>query len=99
VLDLGSVPQGTSGRATFLLRNPSSQPIVIGRLEKSCPCLDIRLSGTAIQPGAELKGEAFLDMSREPSFTGNLAIDLRGKTSEDKSAFGIVVLADIRNLR
>jgi hypothetical protein len=86
VLDLGSVPQGTSGQAEFILRNPSSEPIVIGKLEKTCPCLDIRLSGTAIPPGAELRGEAFLDMSREPSFAGNLAIELRGKTSEEKSA-------------
>jgi Protein of unknown function (DUF1573) len=99
VLDLGTVSQGTSGQAEFLLRNPSSEPIVIGRVEKSCPCLNIRLFGTAIPPGAELRGEALLDMSREPSFTGNLAIDLRGKTSEEKSAFEMVVLADVRNAR
>lgn len=97
VLDLGSVAQGTSGQAEFLLRNPSSEPVVISQLEISCPCLDIRLPGTAVPPGAELKGEAFLDMSKEPNFTGNLAIDFRGKTSEEKPAFGIVVLADIRN--
>jgi hypothetical protein len=99
VLDLGTVSQGASSQAEFVVRNPSSEPVVIRQLETSCPCLDIRLPGKSVPPGTVVRGRAFLDMSREPHFTGNLAINLRGTTQEEKSAFGMVILADVRNVR
>jgi hypothetical protein len=97
VLDLGTVPQGTSGQAEFLLRNTSSKSVVITQLETSCPCLAIRLPTMAIPPGAELRAEACLDMSRQPHFAGHLAIAFRATTPEETPAFGLLVLADVRD--
>jgi hypothetical protein len=95
-LDLGTIARGTSGKAEFVLRNTSSQPVQINQVETSCPCLDIRFP-EVVEPDAEMRGEAVLDMSREPHFTGNLAIILRGKTGEKKLAFDMVVMAEVRN--
>src|SRR5260370_3952454 len=97
VLDLGDIPRGTSGRGEFVIRNMSHEAVAISEVETSCPCLDIRFPETPVEPGGQVRGEAVLDMSREPRFTGNLAIKLNARTAKNKSAFAMVVTAEIRN--
>jgi len=99
VLDLGSITQGNQGHADFVVRNLSPEPVVISHIETSCPCLYVRLTEAPIQPGAEARGEAVLDMSHEPRFAGNLAINLEAKTAVDRSAFAMVVTAEILSAR
>jgi hypothetical protein len=97
VLHLGSVPQGTSATSEFVVRNTSSESVSISQVESSCPCLQIGLPAEPVAPGAEVRGEATLDMSREPNFTGNLAVELRAKTGDNKPAFGMVVRAKVHH--
>jgi hypothetical protein len=97
VLDLGSLPQGTSATSEFVVRNTSSESVSISQVESSCPCLHIGLPAEPVAPGAQVRGEATLDMSREPNFTGNLAVELRAKTVDNKPAFGMVVRAEVHH--
>jgi hypothetical protein len=97
MLDLGGVPQGTAATSEFVVRNTSSESVSISQLESSCPCLHISLPAEPVAPGAEVRGEATLDMSREPNFTGNLAVELRAKTGDNKRAFGMVVRAEVHH--
>lgn len=95
-LDLGRVSQGTCSQAEFVLRNPSSEPVFITEVRTSCPCLQIRLPGTAVPPGGEMKGQAFVDMSREPNVTGKVALKAEGGSAEQKNpAFVIFVTVTV----
>src|SRR5438128_321869 len=94
MLDLGNVPQGKWAQAKFVLRNPHSEPIVITHVETSCPCLDIRLPAEAVPPEGEMKGEVFLDMSREPHFSGRMDLQARAK-AKDSEIIAFVIFAKV----
>jgi hypothetical protein len=90
-IDMGKVPALARRKVTFSLANMGNTPAAVAKVESSCHCLTIDLDRCVIAPGEQILAHANLDLSREPSFAGNLGIDVRGLTSTGQVLFDIVV--------
>jgi len=52
-LDLGTFPQGEERSGTVIVRNNSSEPVVVHNIIRSCGCADADISSPRLNPGAE----------------------------------------------
>jgi hypothetical protein len=86
-VELGSVSQASRTQIRLVLGNPHNQPVLVERLQSSCPCLQGRDLPWLLEAGAESNVELTLDLVRESGFVGRLAIDLCGQTAEQDLAF------------
>jgi uncharacterized membrane protein YphA (DoxX/SURF4 family) len=87
VSDFENLPQGAQRAFTFRLYNPHEHPVAIQEIETSCPCLAVRRSMAVVEPGREASVEVHLDLGHEPTFTGQLLIEIAGKTPTGTTAF------------
>jgi hypothetical protein len=55
--DFGKVTQGEKPTHIFMVKNEGEGDLIIDSLKESCPCIEVSISATRIQPGesAELK--------------------------------------------
>ena len=86
-IDLGSLSQGESARASLRLRNCQDDPVTLARVETSCPCIAVDPLPILIAPRETQAVTVSFDPSSETNFQGGLRIDVVGY---DKS--GLVVL-------
>ena len=62
--DLGSLPiDGPNQTCDFLFANNGNKPLVIEKVESSCPCLDIEYPKEAVAPGKRSKITLTLKMN------------------------------------
>ncbi len=73
-IDLGVIIQGKSCAMNRWIRNDGDHPIHIVKIDKSCDCLDIRLSRSQLAPGERTLAYCSYDGSHELDFVGSLAI-------------------------
>gem|GEM_PF-6929475 len=52
-LDLGTFPQGEERSGTVIVRNNSSEQVVVHDIIRSCACVDVDISSQRLNPGAE----------------------------------------------
>jgi hypothetical protein len=52
-LDLGTFPQGEERSGTVIVRNNSSEQVVVHKIVLSCGCADADISSRSLAPGAE----------------------------------------------
>ncbi len=95
-VELGIVPQAGREQETFSISNAGSNVVEIAKVETSCDCLDVELSRRIAKPGEKLLGVVKLDLAKEPGFTGNLAIEVKGLAKTGELAFSVSVLVTIR---
>jgi hypothetical protein len=88
-INMGTVAQGGRKQATFTLTNPGNRTIDLAKIDTSCPCLTVDVP-LRIPPSDKVEGRAKLDLSDEPNFTGEVAIEIKGWTSGGEPAFLVV---------
>jgi len=79
-LSLGVVKSGQKARGEFTLVNRGSKPVVIDRIETSCPCLITSPRLMRVDPGTARSLTVEFDASSEPDFHGGLSIEIVGYT-------------------
>ncbi len=76
-MDLGVVVQGQSAKLSSRIKNQSTNPVQVSKIESSCECLEVRFSRTRISPGESVLAHAHYDGVREPEFVGALQIEVQ----------------------
>lgn len=92
-IDMGEVAPAGRKQATFTLTNAGTRTIELARIETSCDCLSVEMP-SRVAPAEQIVCRAKLDLREEPDFTGDMAIEIRGRTSAGEQAF--FVTADVR---
>lgn len=85
-VSLGTLKPGESAQAELVLRNPLPCPVVVNRVETSCPCVVLTELPKSIEP----QQPAVLDVSythERPDFRGGLAVKLVGRDPDGKELF------------
>lgn len=90
VLDMGVISARGSNEIAFTVRNPGTESVILGRVKSSCPCLRLKMP-QVIAPMADTPVRALLDLSREPDFVGDLAIDVQALTTAGEVGFALKV--------
>jgi hypothetical protein len=95
LVDLGKLSQGKSQRFSVLLRNQQEVPVIITRIEASCPCLAWGQRGLALEALGKAYLELEIDLGMEPFFTGRLLIEARVWTEQATPAFVLMVQIEV----
>jgi hypothetical protein len=87
IFDLGTVSQ--SGRASFSIRfrNKRATPIVVDRIEVSCPCLECRQPRFTLPGMQSMEAHFDMDLSKEPLFFGDLLVQIKGLDPAGRKLF------------
>jgi|SRR5579859_3473467 len=94
-MQFGRLSSGVVKRQDFILINSRSDPIEIGVIKSSCPCLTVNLKSRRIDGNGSAQGEVVVDATREPDSQGELLLAAEGKTSSGEAAFVIQVEVNI----
>ncbi len=86
-ISLGSLPPGGKASGSLTLKNVSSVPIRVGRIETSCPCLAVSPWPIRIEAGSGHPLTIAFDPASEPEFRGRLGIELKGLDDTGKVLF------------
>lgn len=86
-ISLGTLDPGQSAVAKFTLRNPGSHPVIVARVETSCPCLKVVDQPTSIGPGQAADLTVKFDPTNDPDFRGGLSIDVIGRDPMGRIVF------------
>ena len=86
-IELGRLKPGVVGRSQLILRNPSSEPISIVRVETSCPCLRAEPIPLPVAPGMEAMLRFVFDSTGEPEFRGELEVEVGGFGPSGRQVF------------
>jgi hypothetical protein len=78
-ISLGTLDPGRSAVAKLTLRNSGSDPVIVARVETSCPCLTVAEQSTEIGPGQAADLTMEFDPADDPDFRGGLSIDVIGR--------------------
>ena len=84
-IQLGMLAPGRSARVAVTVRNPGVDPVVISRVETSCPCVRATPDRLSLAPGESSEFTLTFDSTGEPEFRGRLAVEYVGR-SPDGSA-------------
>ena len=77
-VQFGQVRRAEARQADLLFTNQTVDDIEVTEVTSTCPCLSVMLSLARIRPGESVPARVVLDLSREPAFTGRLAIRANG---------------------
>lgn len=94
-LNLGEVRAGGQKQSDFWLTNRTASPVEVAEIETSCDCLTIDLPRRIVSPTEKVAGHVLLDLWREPRFTGQLGIEVRGKEKSGKLVFSLMVKVNV----
>jgi hypothetical protein len=95
-IDLGEVPAGGCREVAFSLTNSGAVPLTVARIETSCHCLAVELPNHPLAPKEQVTGHARLDLHAEPSFAGDLGIEVKGTDGSGAVLFTVVVNVEVR---
>ena len=90
-LELGSVRNGESARATVTMTNRVSGPLTLDRVETSCPCMHATGTPVTVGAGETASLDVSFDPSDEPGFEGGLSVDVTGLHATGKTLFKTTV--------
>jgi len=92
---LGVVFQGESTRINQWVRNQSDKEIHTAKIEKSCECLDVRLSKSQIASGERVLAHFTYNGTKEPDFVGSLLIEVTFSDENEKNVGRIEVPIEV----
>jgi hypothetical protein len=96
-VELGSIKAAQRRTFQLELENPHEGPIDIEVLEASCSCLEMNVTHLSLPPHSKRIIQLALDLSKEPNFTGDLAIQIVGKTVANQRLFIAEMRAKVEN--
>lgn len=76
-IDLGVVVQGETGQITKWVRNRSDKHIHVADMNKTCECIDVRMSRTQIAANGQVLVDFSYDGAKENDFSGSLVIEVQ----------------------
>jgi len=76
-----------SARATITLCNPSTEPVIVERVETSCPCIEVSPVPLEVEPAGKSDLGVTFDPSFDPDFKGDLRVHLSGYDERDRLLF------------
>ncbi len=94
--ELGVLKSSQQAESQVVLRNPGRGPIVIGRIETSCPCVRVAPGMFPVGPGEAKSLAVRFDPSDEPDFRGELSVIVTGYDGEARVAFANRVNLEVR---
>ncbi len=95
LIQLGKLEAGGKREETVWLLNSGNGEVEVERIEASCDCLTVLLDCVHVPPGGRLMAGLLLDLRAKPEFVGNVAIEVRGRTSTGAIAFVLLVTAEV----
>lgn len=95
-VDLGVLPRAGLQRETISLSNLGATDVKIATIEKTCDCLHIEMAQNTVCPAENVLVHVKLDLSMEPNFEGELAMEAKGLTAEGRAAFLLKVTAKVK---
>lgn len=94
-MSLGTLTTGQRAELPITLRNRTSRPLGIRRVETSCPCLRAEPMSFTVRPGESAEVRLAFDSSQEPDFRGGLSIGVVGYDSAGEAVFRTRVDLDV----
>ena len=94
-VDLGILFQGESTVFDRWLKNTSGREVHVDKIEKSCECVDMKLSKSHLAPGERVLGVFTYDGNKELDFVGALAIEISLLDVEGNKAGRIEVPVEV----
>lgn len=95
IVELGVVVQGKSSQINQWIQNRSNDEIHATTIEKSCGCLEVRLSKSRMAPGERVLGHFSYDGEKEPEFVGSLVIEVGFSDANGKKVGKTEVLVEV----
>ena len=80
-VDLGEIWEGEPVNMSFQVNNVSNKPIQLGKVLKSCSCVDTKVSGKTVDPLGNVQVDVKLVRNKPGEFTESVLI----QTSEDEA--------------
>ena len=93
---LGTLEPGRSVRVAVAVRNRSADPVVISRVETSCPCIRATPDRLSLAPGDSSELTLTFDPSDEPEFRGILAVEYVGRSSDGAAVLRGTVRLEVK---
>ncbi len=94
--ELGILNPDQQAESQVELRNLGREPILIGRIETSCPCVRVEPGMFQIGPGEAKSLAVRFDPADEPDFHGQLSVIVTGYDDAGRAAFGTRVNLEVR---
>jgi hypothetical protein len=93
-IDFGRARRAERREADLAVTNRSGEEVELGEVTSTCPCLSVEFARPRVRPGETVPGKVVLDLSREPEFTGRLAITASG-TASGRPAFQVTATVSV----
>jgi hypothetical protein len=87
IIKLGNLVPGQDSSRVVLVRNRTSAPVTIDRLETSCPCISAKATPSRVESGGLALVTVKYDSAEDPEFTGTLAVECSGLSSSGELLF------------
>jgi hypothetical protein len=87
IVELGTMRQGIRREFTFTIHNQSDRTVAVDRLDFSCDCLSSNGFECVLAPSELRTIRMALDLSRKPEFTGQLLLNITGRSAGDNVVF------------
>ena len=98
-VSIGAVSPGRLARASLTLTNFGSKAVTIARVETSCDCLSTGPARVSVGAGGSRTLTLVFDSSTEPSFRGELSIDVKGYDEREMIVFSTDVNVQVTSDR
>jgi Protein of unknown function (DUF1573) len=95
-ISLGTLEPGRSAVAKLTLRNSTSHPVLVSRVQTSCHCLNVAGQPTHIGSGQVADLTVKFDPTDDPDFRGGLSVDVLGHDPTGELVFQTRVRLEVR---
>jgi len=95
-IDLGTAPPAAVLSHELRLRNPSGADVELVRFESSCECAAMLPARFSITAGGEVTCRLDVNLQQDPSFAGQLGIEIEGIDPNDIVVLKLLALLEVR---
>jgi hypothetical protein len=74
----GEIAAGEAASTTLTLRSNARSPVVIERIDVSCPCIRVAPGSLRIDPGGSAALRVSFDPTKDPNYRGELGVHVIG---------------------
>ena len=93
---LGTIEPGRCITTPVTVRNRGDAPIVVARINASCPCVRITPASVNLDAGGSACLSVVYDSTEEPEFRGALAVLVTGLSEDRVLLFRVVVHVEVK---
>jgi Protein of unknown function (DUF1573) len=92
---LSAVHPGELAETSLSIRNTRPEPLIIERIEKTCPCIDVVGVPVRLAPNETKDLKVTFDPSHDPDFEGRLSVEVTGLLADGSIGFQTRVRVDV----